>query len=94
MFVCVDVRQSALMLCVIINSGSVLTERTFRKPNLTFDILTYNELDHSLPSSLPACRYQLIFKYYYHCGLEKRWGRLFGQTFFERAVKVCNNHSL
>jgi hypothetical protein len=45
-------------------------------------ILTYNELDHSLPACLPACRYQLTSNTIATVGLEKRYGRLFGQYFF------------
>ncbi len=49
--------------------------------NETLIILTYNELNHSLPACMPV---SANFKYYYHCGAEKRWGRLFGQTFFQQ----------
>jgi hypothetical protein len=44
-------------------------------PQYLGSILTYYELDHSLPACLPACRYQLTSNtMYYHCGVGKKIG--------------------
>jgi hypothetical protein len=48
-------------------------------------ILTYNELDHSLPACAPV---STNFKYYYHCGAGKKIGLVIWTEFLS-AVKVC-----
>jgi hypothetical protein len=50
--------------------------------------LTNSELDLSLPACLPACRYQLSLNTIATAGLEKSWGRLFGQNFFQQQRKL------
>jgi hypothetical protein len=42
-------------------------------------ILTYNELDHSLPACVPV---SINFKYYYLCGVGKKIGLVIWTYFF------------
>jgi hypothetical protein len=55
---------------------------------MSIHILTYNELDHSLPACLPACRYQLTSNTITTAGLKKKLGWLFGQTSFQQGKFV------
>ncbi len=67
-----------------------LPNNDMRSPPLRVFILTYNELDHSLPACLPV---STNFKYYYHCGVGKKIGLVIWTDFLS-GVKVCNNPSL
>jgi hypothetical protein len=58
-------------------------------------ILTYNELDHSLPACLRACvPVSANFKYKCHCGAAKKIGFVIWTEFLSAVTEVCNNHLL
>jgi hypothetical protein len=72
------------------NSTHVSFPLKLNSTSLIHSILTYNELDHSLPACLPV---SINFKYYYHCGVGKKIGLVIWKDFLS-AAKVCNNKSL
>jgi hypothetical protein len=81
------------ILILIHNTGSKYIIQRLKLLIYKYNILTYNELDHSLPGCLPACRYQLTSNTITTARMERRLSRLFEQVLFTSRAHAPTPHA-